>query len=391
MSSQAEKFLQASGRLQVLAYKYEIERNLRTPGYTGFQLLGLNDYSGQGTALVGPLNVFWREKGYTDSREWRQFCSDVVPLASLPRLVYQGGDTLNAGMQLYNASGAALENAKVTYTLAADSLSPTPLTTVTYTASFAMGKCQPMQQFTTILPHVDAPLKLKLTASVGNYSNHWNLWLYPRKDSIASCPKDIYMTDTLDAKACRVLSRGGKVLLCLNGKVTYGSDVKQTYLPVFWNTSWFKMRPPHTTGSYIDISHPLFKKYFKTDDWQTPNWWELVNRAQVMNLAEFPADYQPPFQPIDTWHVSRKLGMIAEARVEGGKLLVTTFDLCSDLTHRPVAKALRKAVFRYMQSSDFAPSIVLSPDTIRDLTTKTAPPVNMFTKESPDELKPKFK
>ena len=391
MGSQAEKFLQASGRLQVLAYKYEIERNLRTPGYTGFQLLGLNDYSGQGTALVGPLNVFWREKGYTDSREWRQFCSDVVPLASLPRLVYQGGDTLNAGMQLYNASGAALENAKVTYTLAADSLSPTSLTTVTYTASFAMGKCQPMQQFTTILPHVDAPLKLKLTASVGNYSNHWDLWLYPRKDSIASCPKDIYMTDTLDAKACRVLRRGGKVLLCLNGKVTYGSDVKQTYLPVFWNTSWFKMRPPHTTGSYIDISHPLFKRYFKTDDWQTPNWWELVNRAQVMNLAEFPADYQPPFQPIDTWHVSRKLGMIAEARVEGGKLLVTTFDLCSDLTHRPVAKALRKAVFRYMQSSDFAPSIVLSPDTIRDLTTKTAPPVNMFTKESPDELKPKFK
>ena len=160
---------------------------------------------------------------------------------------------------------------------------------------------------------------------------------------------------------------------------------------MFWNTSWFKMRPPHTTGSYIDISHPLFKRYFKTDDWQTPNWWELVNRAQVMNLAEFPADYQPPFQPIDTWHVSRKLGMIAEARVLGGKLLVTTFDLCSDLTHRPVAKALRKAIFRYMQSADFAPSIVLSPDTIRDLTTKTAPPVNMFTKESPDELKPKFK
>jgi hypothetical protein len=62
MASQAEHFLDASSRLQVLAYKYEIERNLRTRDYAGFQLLGLNDYSGQGTALVGPLNVHWREK-----------------------------------------------------------------------------------------------------------------------------------------------------------------------------------------------------------------------------------------------------------------------------------------------------------------------------------------
>ena len=42
----------ASGKLQVLCYKHEIE-NLRTPEYAGFQLLSLNDYSGQGTALVG--------------------------------------------------------------------------------------------------------------------------------------------------------------------------------------------------------------------------------------------------------------------------------------------------------------------------------------------------
>ena len=38
-----------------------------------------------------------------------------------------------------------------------------------------------------------------------------------------------------------------------------GEDVKQTYLPVFWNTSWFKMRPPHTTGATIDKAHPLLQ------------------------------------------------------------------------------------------------------------------------------------
>ena len=73
MASMAEKFLMASGRLQTLCYKYEIERNLRTRDYAGFQLLGLNDYSGQGTALVGPLNVHWREKGYVTARDWAGF------------------------------------------------------------------------------------------------------------------------------------------------------------------------------------------------------------------------------------------------------------------------------------------------------------------------------
>ena len=50
--------MMASGKLQALCYKYEIEKTLRTPDYAGFQLLALNDYSGQGTALVGVLDVF---------------------------------------------------------------------------------------------------------------------------------------------------------------------------------------------------------------------------------------------------------------------------------------------------------------------------------------------
>lgn len=57
--------------------------------------------------------------------------------------------------------------------------------------------------------------------------------------------KDIYVADSLDAKAQKVLQKGGKVLVLAAGKVKMGEDVKQTYLPVFWNTSWFKMRPPH--------------------------------------------------------------------------------------------------------------------------------------------------
>ena len=181
------------------------------------------------------------------------------------------------------------------------------------------------------------------------------------------------------------------MLLTAAGKVMLGSDVVQHYLPVFWNTSWFKMRPPHTTGAYIDKEHPLFKYGFPTDDWSNLNWWELLNKAQVMNLMELPKDYQSPIQPIDTWHVSRKLGMVVEAKVLKGKLLMTTMDISSDLEHRIVARQMRKAILDYMQSSDFNPSLVLDVQTIRDFYTKQGPKVSMFTNDSPDELKPKIK
>ena len=151
------------------------------------------------------------------------------------------------------------------------------------------------------------------------------------------------------------------------------------------------MRPPHTTGAYIEKQHPLFKYGFPTDDWSNLNWWELLNKAQVMNLMELPKDYQSPIQPIDTWHVSRKLGMVVEAKVLKGKLLMTTMDISSDLEHRIVARQMRKAILDYMQSSDFNPSLVLDVQTIRDFYTKRAPQVNMFTNDSPDELKPKIK
>ena len=48
MSGQAHDFMMASGKLQAICYKHEIEKTLRTPDYAGFQLLALNDYSGIG-------------------------------------------------------------------------------------------------------------------------------------------------------------------------------------------------------------------------------------------------------------------------------------------------------------------------------------------------------
>ena len=81
MGDQAHDFLMASGKLQALCYKEEIESALRTPGFGGFQLLDLHDFPGQGTALVGVLDPFWDSKGYISAEEYRRFCNSTVPLA----------------------------------------------------------------------------------------------------------------------------------------------------------------------------------------------------------------------------------------------------------------------------------------------------------------------
>jgi len=392
MEPMADKFLTASGRLQTLCYKYEIERNLRTKDYAGFQLLGLNDYSGQGTALVGPLNVFWREKGYCTDRDWREFCNIVVPLARFPRFVYTTADTLVVPVEAYNASYAHLTGVRPTYAIGYDSLNVLTGGRLSALNSLPIGKNIPLGTVRFPLHDIKAPAKLTLSVSLsGVFRNHWEFWVYDTPASSEAGQGDICICDSLDDKAEQVLAEGGTVLLTAAGRVTLGSDVKQTYLPVFWNTSWFKMRPPHTTGAYIQRDHPLFSHGFPTDDWSNLNWWELLNKAQVMNLMELPHSYQPPIQPIDTWHVSRKLGMLIEARVGKGRLLMTTMDITTRLDSRPVARQMRKAILSYMQSPDFQPTLTLPPDVVRHLFTRQAPAVNMFTNDSPDELKPKIK
>ena len=391
MATMAGRFLHASGKLQSLCYRFEMERNLRTKDYAGFMLLGLNDYSGQGTALVGPLNVFWHEKGYVDSTEWRQSCNDLVVMAEFPKFVFASGETCEVPVDVYNAVyGKESLRGQLSY-----AISPAVGNTGAGIFDIPSGKSLHVARiplFTNAAQPGKYTLTLRLQADGRTVTNQYDYWVYPplQSQDLEVHDKNLYITDSLDTRALTLLRHGGKVLITAAGKVRYGNDVKQTYLPVFWNTSWFKMRPPHTTGLTIAKQHPLFRE-FPTDDWSNLNWWELVNNAQVMNLAALPRDYQSPIQPIDTWHVSRKLGMLIEANVLNGKLLMTTMDISSHLGRRLVARQMRKAIIDYMESDRFRPALTLPVTVISDLFIKTAPPVNMYTKDSPDELKPKLK
>ena len=407
MESRAHNFKMASGKLQTICYKAEIERTLRTPNYAGFQLLSINDYSGQGTALVGVTDVFFDEKGYCDESTFNEFCAPIVPLAKMPKFTYQSNETFEAEIEVSQFSDKELKGVTPGWTIFKEGkvVLTSSVSSIPSEAVFAEGKLpmcdlpvggnQQLGKISVPLSDITEPTRMMLVVSIPGTDamNRWNFWVYPtpKPDMVKYdkklAPEDIYVTDSLDEKAQKTLAKGGNVLICAAGKVTYGKEVVQQFTPVFWNTSWFKMRPPHTTGIFVENTHSIFD-LFPTDYHSDLQWWELVNRAQVMQFTDFPKDFQPLVQSIDTWFVSRKIGMLFEAKVGKGKLVMTTMDITRNLDKRIVARQMRESILHYMQSDQFNPQWTLDVQLISDLFTKVAGDVNMYTKDSPDELKP---
>ena len=102
MSYLAPRYLNASGKLAALLYKAEIEMALKTKGMDGFQLLQLQDFPGQGTALVGLVNAFWKNKGFITPDWFHRFCSEVTPLIRFQKAVYSTREVFSATVELAN-------------------------------------------------------------------------------------------------------------------------------------------------------------------------------------------------------------------------------------------------------------------------------------------------
>lgn len=388
MGGQAHDFMMASGKLQAICYKHEIEKTLRTPDYAGFQLLALNDYSGQGTALVGVLNVFFEEKGYINAAEFRRFCSPTIPLARIPKFVYTNDESFHADIEIAHFGATPLREARTIYTVK-DEYGKVYAHGTVGSSDIPIGNLFSLGSVDLDLGAIDTPQKLNLEICIENTSavNDWDFWVYPAHVELAE--GDVYTTDTLDEQAISVLEQGGNVLITAAGKVSYGKEVVQHFTPVFWNTSWFKMRPPHTTGIFLNEYHPLFKE-FPTEYHSNLQWWELLNKAQVMQFTDFPDDFQPIVQNIDTWFISRKIGVLFEANVLSGKLMMTSMDITSQLEKRVAARQLHKAILDYMNSDNFRPSTIVPVERVQELFTKVAGNVKSYTKDSPDELKTKI-
>ena len=331
MPYQAELFMMASGQQQKLRYKDAIEQNLSDNDKAGFLLPSFAPYA--------------------STEDWRMFCSPVVALAQMPKYVYANTDSLIVPVEVYNAMYGEIQNARNAFYIA-DSSSKVLAGGILSVGNIPVAKNKKAGTIRFPLDDIEKPTKLTLTVAVaGKLKNEWDFWVYPT-DSVetVAVPEDICVADMLNAQALDVLKKGGKVLLTVRGTVQQGSC--------------------EALGTYIEKSHPLFGYDFPTDTWANRNWQELLDGAQAMDLTALPKDYLSPIQPIDQPENCRKLGMLVEANVLKGKLLVTTMDITNGLDQRLVARQMRKAILAYMQGNDFKPVLTLQPETINSLITK---------------------
>lgn len=363
MADLGEAFLYASGRLQTLCYKADIEAALRTPGFAGFQLLDLHDFPGQGTALVGVLDPFWEEKGYVTGQEYSMFCNRTVPLVRFPKMVWLNDETLRAPIEFAHFGEHPIEGAAIRWTVA--TADGRELASGELNRDLPIDNCIPAGSVRCDLSSLDRPTQLVVTVSAeaANARNQWNVWVYPaQKPTVEKQP---YITTRLDQAALARLEAGESVLLLPYGTLTpeQGGDIAVGFSSIFWNTAWTNKQPPHTLGIYCDPAHPALASFPNqgVSDYQ---WWDLMSRCQAMNLTSYPDDFRPIVHIIDDWFTNRKLGLLYEARVGYGKLLVCSADLQNDLDQRPAAAQFRQSLLEYMASDSFAPTQTLPVETI---------------------------
>ena len=367
MAQLADSFLLASGKLQTLCYKADIEAALRTPKFGGFQLLGLNDFPGQGTALVGSLDVFWEEKGYVSPEEYSRFCNALVPLARIPRLVMTNADTLRARIEVANFY-KAMEHPDATWRIR-DTRGRELASGRLGIDQLPLGNGLAAGEVLWTLQSVTEPSQLNLEVTVAGYSNDWDFWVYPAQPE-ADGNTEVWLTDTLDARAMTRLEQGGKVLLSLRkGALSkdMGGDVAIGFSSIFWNTAWTARQPPHSLGILCNPKHPALAE-FPTEYFSNYQWWDAMSHSGAIRFDRLSADIQPIVRVIDDWVTARPLALLFEAKVGRGKLLISGIDFHADMGKRPAARQLLHSLKQYMQTDSFRPQVSLDAQAVRQLT-----------------------
>lgn len=339
----ADRYFRASGRFAAECYKAEIETALRSRELAGFQLLDIQDFTGQGTALVGVLNAFMESKGVMSPEEWRQFCSKRVILGCLPKFVYSAGESVQMDIMLYSYTGKTENSPEVSVALGDKTY------TVKSDISFK-NDVRLTGSVTLEMPATDKAQSIHLTLSCGDNVNSYTLWIFPETSVNAA-----YETDWRSAK--EKLSRGESVLF-LPETLPEEKSVEGTYCTDFWNYPMFKSisesmnkpLPVGTLGILAETSHPALEK-FPTLEYSTPQWYDVVTDSRAAVLDGSGID--PIVRVIDNCERNHSLGLIFEAKAGDGRLLVCTGRL-SRKDSLP-CRCLLESLAGYVSSDSFAP------------------------------------
>ena len=351
MLDQTRDFVYCSGKLSAQLYKEEIETLLRTSGLAGYQLLGLSDFPGQGTATIGMLDAFWQEKGFVKGNEFRAFCADTVPLLKLPKVVWSSQETLVADIEVHRSGTTTTGDCSWTVQ---DSKGNVLVDGHLGTHTFQAGKNAAIGSLQMVIDAHMCGQKLLVTVKVGESVNSWPIWVMPSEE-ISFHPGEILVTSFYREDVRQRLLSGGSVWLRMNPGRVWGG-IPGRFAPAFWSPIHFKEQVG-TMGTVIDSTHSVFDR-FPTERYTEWQWWDILTRSKALNVNALPKSFRPLIQVIDRYERNDKLATVFETKVGDGKLFVSLIDF-DDIASRPATSSLQSAIHHYLKEG-FEPSQTIS-------------------------------
>lgn len=306
-----EAFFRQTGHLAVECYKREIETLLRSREVSGFQLLDLKDYTGQGTALVGVLNAMMENKGLISAEEWREFCAGTVVLGEFASFTGMMGEDIRFDVQISECDPEK-QHTCIRCTLM-DGERELYACDVTPGArqgrlTDAVSVTFPAECYRDAMQERITGLTVVLTLEDGT-RNHYPIWLIPQVDiriTREGIEKDGRMVAFVSAEE----KADGAAIVVPSAE----GQLPAEYCTDFWcypmfrsiSESMGKPVPVGTMGLSIDTASPLLKR-FAQEDYTTPAWYAILQTAHVQRL---PADIHPAVQMIDNTERCARLGIL---------------------------------------------------------------------------------
>lgn len=361
IADQDHDFKRASGALNQLMYKYEMESFLRTPSCAGIQLLSMQDYQGQGEALIGWLDAHWESKGITTPEKFRQHSNTTVPLLRIKKFVWSNHEVLDAKIQLSHHGVSSIPHGEIVCTIK-DLNNNTVLNRNWLVSDLNVGELRDIGTVSLPLQQIKKARQLKISVYLKgtDYKNEWTVWVYPQKNNLPE--HNIVLANKLDEPTLEALKEGGKVLLNATNLGTVDNVVPINFYPLYWSLTFFPGQGKTSLGLLINETHPVFD-HFPTSfhsDWQ----WEAVGKKTKAFIINDLVDYKPIVQVVDDFHRNNKEGILMEFGVGKGKILVSGFDITDTSL---VARQLKYSLVKYMNSDRFNPQKTIS---INDLKTR---------------------
>lgn len=360
-----EKYVEATGELSRLAYREEIEAAMRTRELSGISLLGLQDFPGQGTALVGMMNSHLEPKPYDFARpeRFREFFQECRILVKLPHYTYEAGERLIEEVEAANFGKRNIEGV-FCWTLAgkksvSENGNCEPAEIKSKNTVIATGEdteitiCRPGSY--TEVGSLDIPLDfvekntaLTLKVRIGDSISAYPIWVYRKTTPV--CPENVYETRAFDVKTREILQNGGRVYLSPDAdKESLPNSIKTQFTTDFWSVGTFADQEGGM-GQLIDTEHPIFKE-FPTDfhtDWQ---WWIMATKRAVI----LPHPMKTIITEMDSYAFLRPMAQMIEFRCLKGKVLLSTMELHKSQQY-PEVRALQASIYTYLSGENFEPA-----------------------------------